>query len=379
MEMDQLLELYIAQSLEESSQTKQRLEGTIEEAVDPAVVTLKLPSPEIHAAFAGVSSEAIAARVAILFEVSSMLSKGIQTVNFQDHLKPGSMANALFTNPCARRLIKRAISDLFTAELSKVKSERSGEFPSFEANRGILPADQRKRRDTVFCQAFATIGNQPHKYPLLSTSDRGVGSSFWQVTFAGEGGIDYGGLFRDSLREICAELQCQGALQLLIACPNNKYAVALNQSRWILNPARNSEKDMAEYAFVGRILGASIHTKSSLELDLAPHVWKQLLGQAPTLDDILAIDQRFKASWVAATSAETPEAWEALEREWRVYDWSKGGVGSMVNLPGESGLVSFEDRTRFLEMWKAFRLSDQQLAAPQARAMRQKCFKVCSF
>ena len=73
-----------------------------------------------------------------------------------------------------------------------------------------MPADQRKRRDTVFSQAFANIGNQPDKYLLLSTSDRGFGSSFWQVTFAGEVGIDYGGLFRDSLRdlrrEICAEL-----------------------------------------------------------------------------------------------------------------------------------------------------------------------------
>ena len=92
------------------------------------------------------------------------------------------------------------------------------------------------------------------------------------------------------------------------------------------------------------------------------------MGQAPTLEDILSIDQRFKASWVTATSAETPEAWEALEREWRVYDWCRGG---MTDLPGESGRVSFQDRARFLEMWKAFRLSDEQLAAPQAHAMGQ--------
>jgi hypothetical protein len=41
------------------------------------------------------------------------------------------MANALFTNPSARSLIEGAISDLFIAGLTKVKSEGSGEFPSF--------------------------------------------------------------------------------------------------------------------------------------------------------------------------------------------------------------------------------------------------------
>jgi hypothetical protein len=78
-----------------------------------------------------VSSEAKAARAAILLEVFSMLSKGIQTLNFQGYLEPGSMANALFTNPSARSLIEGAISDLFIAGLTKVKSESSGEFPSF--------------------------------------------------------------------------------------------------------------------------------------------------------------------------------------------------------------------------------------------------------
>ena len=343
-------------------------EGTIEEAVDPVVSTLQLPSPKSEPALAGMSAKTVAARAAILLEVAAVLRKGIKTLNFKDTMKPGSMANTLWANRCARDLVERTISDLFIAGLNDVKRQRAREFPSFQVNRGILPADQRKRGDTVFSQTYEKVGKLPDKYPLLTAASKGVGAMFWEVKFDGEGGIDYGGLFRDSLREICAELQCQGTLQLLVPCANNKYAVALNQDKWILNPARSSGRDLAEYAFVGRILGASIHTKSSIELDLAPHVWKQLLGQAPTLEDILSIDQRFKASWVTATSAETPEAWEALEREWRVYDWCRGG---MTDLPGESGRVSFQDRARFLEMWKAFRLSDEQLAAPQAHAMGQ--------
>lgn len=343
-------------------------EGTIEDVRAVQICTLELPSPESEPAFASVSEKAIGARAEVLCACAAVLSKGMRTLEFREYLQPGSMANALYTNPCARGLVESAIFDLFDEGLGKVKREREGEFPTFQVNRGILPADQRKRGNTVFSQAFEKVGKLPDKYPLLSAAAKGVGLMFWEIKFEGEGGVDYGGLFRDSLREICAELQCHGALQLLVPCPNNKYAVALNQDKWILNPARNSERNLAEYAFIGRILGASIHTKSSIELDLAPHVWKQLLGQAPTLEDILAIDQRFKASWVAASSAETPEAWEALEREWRVYDWRKGG---MTSLSGESGRVSFQDRARFMDMWKEFRLSHEQLAAPQAKAMRQ--------
>lgn len=138
--------------------------------------------------------------------------------------------------------------------------------------------------------------------------------------------------------------------------------------KWIVNPARKSEKSLPEYEFIGRILGASIHTQSSIELDLVPHVWKFLLGQEPTLDDILDIDERFRASWMAANAAESLSEWEAMGREWKVRDWS---TGSTLSLSGESGPVKFEDRNRFLGAWKAFRLSDEQLAVKQMEAMRQ--------
>jgi len=34
-------------------------------------------------------------------------------------------------------------------------------------------------------------------------------------------------------------------------------------------------------------------------------VWKQLLGQTLTLDDIFDIDERFRASWLAASAADS--------------------------------------------------------------------------
>jgi hypothetical protein len=203
----------------------------------------------------------------------------------------------------------------------------------------------------------------------LQTKTKGVAQQFWEVTFDGEGGIDYGGLFRDSLREICGELQCQGSLELLLPCPNNKYMIAAHQDKWILNSERTSGRDLSEYAFIGRILSASIHSQSSLELDLAPHIWKQLLGQTPTLDDIMAVDERFRASWTAANAAESRAEWDELEREWQVRGWQDTGPCNL-SMRDKTGPVDFNDRACYLEMWKAFKLSDEQLGRKQVEAMR---------
>jgi hypothetical protein len=43
--------------------------------------------------------------------------------------------------------------------------------------------------------------------PLLRSKSKGKGMMAWQVSFVGEGGDDYGGLFRESIRELAADLQ----------------------------------------------------------------------------------------------------------------------------------------------------------------------------
>ena len=120
-------------------------EGTVEEVRAAEIGTLELPSPESETAFASVSAKAIAARAEVLCACAAVLSKGMRTLDFRDYLRPGSMANALYSNACARGLVEHVISNLFDEGLGKVKRDRGGEFPTFQVNRGILPADQRKR------------------------------------------------------------------------------------------------------------------------------------------------------------------------------------------------------------------------------------------
>lgn len=132
-----------------------------------------------------VSIVAVAARIGIFVALSRVLCAGfllidlsvVSEIELTEHVQSGGMAHAFFSNACARVLVRSTVNDLFDKAIKTVKdSSPQGDFPSFSVNRGILPADQRKRQDTVFKQTFKHIGTEPDKYPLLRVSTRGVGS-----------------------------------------------------------------------------------------------------------------------------------------------------------------------------------------------------------
>ena len=144
----------------------------------------------------------------------------------------------------------------------------------------------------------------------------------YRVQFAGEGGIDAGGLFRDSLAQVCTELQSPH-LPLLLPCPNARHGVGvvrpwllwsqcgrcIDNTRSLTHPhtfriilssfllvclrlrAQTLDKflpnpacdDLGMYTFIGRLMGMAIRTRTYLELDLPSLVWKPLVGQVRAL------------------------------------------------------------------------------------------------
>ena len=61
----------------------------------------------------------------------------------------------------------------------------------------------------------------------------------WFVKFIGEFALDQGGLFRESLTELCQELQSP-VLNLLVKTQNNKNNHGENRDKWTLNPSATS-------------------------------------------------------------------------------------------------------------------------------------------
>ncbi len=187
------------------------------------------------------------------------------------------------------------------------------------------------------------------------------------MTFEGEGGIDAGGLFRDSLREICAELQSEGSLKLLIPCPNQR-RMGSTQAKWIVNSGLGEAHHLEMYRFIGSIMGASLLWEASVELDLAALVWKQLMGQRAGWADLVDVDDVF-CKKVADSRSATEADWVARQQKWIVVT----SAGRLVELRrGGAGLtVGYADKDEYLDACVEYRLRE---GWRQIEAMREGFF-----
>jgi len=111
----------------------------------------------------------------------------------------------------------------------------------------------------------------------------------WFVKLMGEGALDDGGLFRESLTVICIELQST-ALPLLMPCGNQKALVGDNRDKWVINPAATTDAQMKMWKFLGALIGLSLRSGILLSLDLAPIFWKKLAGENITDNDLKEIE-----------------------------------------------------------------------------------------
>jgi len=111
----------------------------------------------------------------------------------------------------------------------------------------------------------------------------------YKIKFLGEGSIDAGGPFRDSLVNIVQEME-DGLVPLLIKSPNNRNDHGTNRDCFIINATSTSPAHLEMYKYLGGFIGFGILSKSPVPLNLAPTVWKQILGERMSLSDLESID-----------------------------------------------------------------------------------------
>ena len=95
----------------------------------------------------------------------------------------------------------------------------------------------------------------------------------YRINFKGEGSIDAGGPFRDSLVNIVSEME-DGLLPMLIKSPNNRNDHGSNRDCFILNPTSTSPAHLEMFKYLGGFIAFGILSKSPVPLNLAPTVWK---------------------------------------------------------------------------------------------------------
>lgn len=135
----------------------------------------------------------------------------------------------------------------------------------------------------------SVFGQLSSKCSVLSSEDILLAHRVWKVKFVGESVDDCGGGYSESIAEMCDELQ-NGSLPLFIQTPNGRDDTGVNRDCFIFNPKATSPVHLTMFRFLGTLLGIAIRSGSPIDINLAPPVWKQLVGQQLTLDDLSEID-----------------------------------------------------------------------------------------
>jgi len=112
----------------------------------------------------------------------------------------------------------------------------------------------------------------------------------WFIKFIGEFALDQGGLFRESLTELCMELHSH-VLSLLVPTANQRNNVGDNRDKWVLNPSINTPTGYKMLEFIGVLIGMSVRSGILIMLNVPSFFWKQLSEEEVTISDLRGIDK----------------------------------------------------------------------------------------
>lgn len=255
------------------------------------------------------SATAVRARFVVLKKLESLVAATLPLVDLNSCRDPDSATGRLIS--IKGRLFEATKMHVWDAAI-RMTQDRKEEIPSVTVYRGAAAEHRRGHgvRDwqgTVFGQLFAALEDMP----LLRSRSKGKGLMAWQVAFAGEGGDDYGGLFRESIRELAADLQSP-ATGLFVPVPNSRNATGFNRDTFLPNPACTSPLHLRHYRFIGLLMGSGMRTSNPIGLDLPPLFWKRFLNEEVSLRDLAGVDERWVRAIESVRTTNHESAWKEL-------------------------------------------------------------------
>uniref|UniRef100_A0A7S3JQH8 Uncharacterized protein n=1 Tax=Aureoumbra lagunensis TaxID=44058 RepID=A0A7S3JQH8_9STRA len=220
-----------------------------------------------------------------------------------------------------------------------------------------------------------TSGNKSPQRTINSSVFRMRSERLFRVKLKGEHAIDQGGPFREILSTLVAELESR-LLPLLIPTPNNTSDAGQHRECFLLNPRacdvlRNPRHDLHRrmLVFLGQLMGYCLRNSEFMSLSLAPPVWKRLVGEQLTFDDLRSVDEAVASSLVTLKEIETAAEFEAIFVDLRFEFLSSDGITTIELEPnGSHRIVHFEDRFEFFDKAVKMRLEEFDIAAEALRA-----------
>jgi E3 ubiquitin-protein ligase HERC2 len=167
----------------------------------------------------------------------------------------------------------------------------------------------------------------------------------WKVEFQGEGAIDAGGPYQESITRMCWELQNE-RVPIMSLTANGKNKTGYNQD-CIVPVVLKSQQAMYMYQFLGRFMGISVRTNNPLNVKIAMPFWKSLLGHPLTIADLNEIDEAFVKSHQYVLEIEDEERFQILLDKFPPLALKKGKLA-----------LTFENRKKYVKWAFALKLKE---------------------
>uniref|UniRef100_A0A8B9HD78 HECT-type E3 ubiquitin transferase n=1 Tax=Astyanax mexicanus TaxID=7994 RepID=A0A8B9HD78_ASTMX len=239
-----------------------------------AGLQLGLPQsiPPQYNALKDCSPEALSTRLRVLYHFSDLMYKSWRLLNLDPRNQVPNSTSRYSSGTAAivqgqlRGLLSPKVNTLpLVRSIGRTMTQGKTYGPQITVKRISTRGRSSK---PIFVQIAKQVVN-------LNPTELRLPSRAWKVKLVGEGADDAGGVFDDTITEMCQELQ-SGVVDLLIHTPNSSADVGSNTDRFLLNPAAVSDEHMVQFRFLGILMAVAVRTKKPLDLHLAPWVWKQL-------------------------------------------------------------------------------------------------------
>ncbi|XP_014872809.1 probable E3 ubiquitin-protein ligase HERC1 isoform X1 [Poecilia latipinna] len=329
----------------------------------PLQLGLPVAVPPQYSGLKEVSMEAVRARLRLLYHFSDLMYSSWRLLN----LSPNNQSCTSHYNAGTWGIVQGQLRPLLAPRVYTLPMVRSiGKTMVQGKNYGPQITVKRISTRGRKCKPiFVQIARQVVK---LNASDLRLPSRAWKVKLVGEGADDAGGVFDDTITEMCQELET-GVVDLLIPSPNATAEVGYNRDRFLFNPSACLDEHMIQFKFLGILMGVAVRTKKPLDLHLAPLVWKQLCCIPLQLEDLEEVDLLYVQTLKSILHIEDSGITEDSFHEMIPLDSFVGqsADGKMVPIiPGGGSIpLSFSNRKEYVERAVEYRLHeiDRQVAA----------------
>jgi E3 ubiquitin-protein ligase HERC1 len=204
----------------------------------------------------------------------------------------------------------------------------------------------------------------------MKPQDLRLPSRAWKVKLVGEGADDAGGVFDDTITEMCQEIT-SGVVPLLVPTPNAVNEEGFNRDRYLLNPQLNTQQHIMWFKFLGILFGVAIRTRKPLAIPLAPMMWKLIVGELVNIEDLEEVDCMYVQSLRSIRDIHLSGVAEENFHDVIPLECFEGTscTGKIVPIVhgGRSVPLTFHNRAQYFEQAIKFRLQEFDLQVASIR------------